>query len=439
MPGTSIIGAQWGDEGKGKITHLLAGQSDMVVRYSGGPNAGHTVIHEGVLFKLHQIPSGVLFPEVRCFMGNGMVIDPAEMIREMEMLEAAGISLGNLTLSGNAHLILPYHLALDRWQESSRGDRAIGTTGRGIGPAYTDKVARRGVRAQELLLPDGALAEKILPGLEATNALLEQRLDSEPVALSGVMESMRQWRERIGPLIGDAFTPLHEALEAGKRVLFEGAQGTLLDIDHGTYPYVTSSNPTIGGVLTGAGVGPGAIGRIVGVAKAFQTRVGSGPMPTELDGEGAVRLRGTGEQQWDEFGTTTGRPRRVGWLDLVALRFARRVNGLSELALTKMDILAGINVVPVCVAYEREGERLDDYPAQAGSLAAVRPVYEELPGWEEDIMGVQEFDALPAEAQSYLRFIEAYVGLPVTIISTGPGPEDTVYQSTISRFPTAHV
>ncbi|MCB0077555.1 MAG: adenylosuccinate synthase [Anaerolineales bacterium] len=428
MSGTAIIGAQWGDEGKGKITHLLAEQSDLVVRYSGGPNAGHTVIHGGTVFKLHQIPSGVLFPTVRCVMGNGMVIDPAEMIREMTMLEEANVSLDNLRLAGNAHLILPYHRALDRGQEASRGDLAIGTTGRGIGPCYTDKVARRGVRAQDLLLPDSALADRVQPALDAANALLEHRMDAEPVALSTVMEQVRHWRERIGPHIGDGFTPLHEALESGASVLFEGAQGTLLDIDHGTYPYVTSSNPITGGVLTGSGVGPSAIDRVIGVAKAFQTRVGSGPMPTELDGEAAVRLRGTGEQQWDEFGTTTGRPRRVGWLDLVALRYSRRVNGLTELALTKLDILSGLDGIPVCTAYEIEGERTTDYPAQMGNLAAARPLFESLPSWSEEIMGIQRFDGLPRAAQDYVTFIEAFVGVPVTIISNGPAPEHTLYR-----------
>nr|MBA3531247.1 adenylosuccinate synthetase [Ardenticatenales bacterium] len=292
MPGTAIIGAQWGDEGKGKITHLLAGQSDVVVRYSGGPNAGHTVIHEGTVFKLHQIPSGVLFPHVRCYMGNGMVIDPEEMSREMSQLEDAGAQLSNLFLSGNAHLILPYHRALDKGQETTLGDQAIGTTGRGIGPAYTDKVARRGVRAQDLLLPDAELSEKIQGALDVSNISLEHHLRTGTITLNSVMELMRQWRDRIGPHITDAFTPLHEAIESGARVLFEGAQGTLLDIDHGTYPFVTSSNPTSGGVLTGSGVGPGAINRVMGVAKAFQARVGSGPMPTELDGDAAIRLRG---------------------------------------------------------------------------------------------------------------------------------------------------
>jgi adenylosuccinate synthase len=428
MPGTAVIGAQWGDEGKGKITHLLAEQVDLVVRYSGGPNAGHTVIHGGKVFKLHQIPSGVLFPHVQCYMGNGMVIDPDEMIREMNMLGEAGVPLDNLFLSGNAHLILPYHRALDKGQEASRGDRAIGTTGRGIGPAYTDKVARRGVRAQDLMLPDGALAEKIQPALDGVNALLEHRLDSEPVALSSVMESVREWRERIGPHVTDAFTPVHEALEAGQKVLFEGAQGTLLDIDHGTYPYVTSSNPTTGGVLTGSGVGPGAIGRVIGVAKAFQTRVGSGPMPTELEGAEATRLRGTGEQQWDEFGTTTGRPRRVGWLDLVALEFARRVNGLTELALTKLDVLSRMPVIPVCVAYQWDGGAHESYPAQMGNLAAVRPVYHELAGWEADVMGVSRWDDLPDAAKAYIHFIEEQARIPVTIVSTGPAPEHTLFR-----------
>jgi adenylosuccinate synthase len=429
MSGISIIGAQWGDEGKGKITHLLAEERDLVVRYSGGPNAGHTVIHEGKVFKLHQIPSGVLFPNVICYMGNGMVIDPDEMIREMTGLEEAGISLDKLYLSGNAHLILPYHRALDRGQESSRGDRAIGTTGRGIGPTYTDKIARRGVRAQDLLLSDSALADKIQPALEAANTLLIHRLDREPIALTSIMESVRKWRERIGGHIADLFTPLHEALEAGKKVLFEGAQGTLLDIDHGTYPYVTSSNPTTGGVLTGSGVGPNVTGRIIGVAKAFQSRVGSGAMPSELDGKTAIRLRGTGTNQWDEFGTTTGRPRRVGWLDLVALKYARRLNGLTELAVTKLDILSGLNPLPVCVAYEIDGKRVDNYPAQIGSLAAARPIYEELAGWEEDIMGTTSYDGLPAAAKQYISFIEAYVGIPVTIVSNGPAPEHTIYRT----------
>jgi adenylosuccinate synthase len=428
MPGTAIIGAQWGDEGKGKVTHLLAERHDVVVRYGGGPNAGHSVIHEGQLFKMHQIPSGVLFPHVRCFMGNGMVIDPDEMLREMEMLQDAGVSLDNLLLSGNAHLILPYHRALDRGQETSRGDLAIGTTGRGIGPAYTDKVARRGIRAQELLQPDDIVSRKVASALEAANASLEHRLDEETISLESVMEKVRLWRERLRPHIADILTPLHEALEAGRHVLFEGAQGTLLDIDHGTYPYVTSSNPSTGGVLTGAGVGPGAIDRVIGVAKAFQTRVGSGPMPTELEGDAASRLRGSGAQQWDEFGTTTGRPRRVGWLDLVALRYARRVNGLSELAVTKMDILAGLNVVPVCVAYQKDEERLEQYPAQSGDLVTVTPVYRELAGWEEDIMGVQSYDALPAEAQAYIAYIEEYVGITVRIISNGPAPEHTLFR-----------
>ena len=428
MSGISVIGAQWGDEGKGKITHLLVEQSDMVVRYSGGPNAGHTIIHDGQVFKLHQIPSGILFPQAQCYMGNGMVIDPDQLIREMTMLEKAGISLDNLYLSGNAHLILPYHRALDQGQESSLGKKAIGTTGRGIGPTYTDKIARRGVRASDLLLSDAQLAEKIKRPLEIANTLLVHQLNRDPIDLATIMASVDHWRERIGPHIADLFTPLHEALEANKNVLFEGAQGTLLDVDHGTYPYVTSSNPITGGIFTGSGIGPSAIQRVIGVAKAFQTRVGAGPMPTEIEGDGAVRLRGTGSNQWDEFGTTTGRPRRVGWLDLVALKYSRRLNGLTEIALTKLDILSGLNVLPLCVAYEQNGKRIDDYPAQIGDLADMTPVYEELPGWEEDIMGRTDYDNLPTEAQQYVRFIEEYVGIPVTIVSNGPAPEHTVYR-----------
>lgn len=426
MNGTAIIGAQWGDEGKGKITHLLAEQQELVVRFSGGPNAGHTVIHNGKVFKLHQIPSGVLFPNVDCFMGNGMVIDPDQLLKEIDMLEGEGVNLARLRLSGNAHLILPYHQALDRGIETSRGDRAIGTTGRGIGPAYTDKVARRGIRAQDLLLSDAALSEKIQQTLDHSNLLLEQRFENSPVAVSSIMESVREWRERIGPFIADCFTPLHEALEANKKVLFEGAQGTLLDVDHGTYPYVTSSNPTTGGVLTGSGVGANALGKVIGVAKAFQTRVGSGPMPTEVSGDTAVRLRGTGSQQWDEFGTTTGRPRRVGWLDLVALKFSRRVNGLTELALTKLDILSGLPELPVCVGYEMDGNAVKEFPSQMGNLGAMKPQYEMLPGWTGNIMGATTYADLPQEAQAYIAFIEEFVGIPVTIASTGPAPEHTI-------------
>lgn len=429
MPGTAILGAQWGDEGKGKITHLLAAESDVVVRYSGGPNAGHTVVHKGETFKLHQIPSGVLYPTVRCLMGNGMVIDPAELIAEMDTLQAAGVDLSRLTLSGDAHLILPYHRRLDRELEGARGRGAIGTTGRGIGPAYTDKVARRGVRAQDLLLADDRLRARIQPALEAANLLLTHRLGSTPVALDEVLSLARQWRERLRPFIGDSFTPLHQALEAGKRVLFEGAQGTLLDIDHGTYPYVTSSNPTIGGVLTGSGVGLNAIQRVIGVTKAFQTRVGGGPMPTELQGEAAVRLRGTGANPWDEFGTTTGRPRRVGWLDAVALRYSVRLNGLTALALTKLDVLSGLSTIPVAVAYELDGQTLRDYPAQRDGLERVTPVYEAGPGWTEDITGARRWDDLPRGAREYVAFIEELAGVPITIISVGPSPEATILRS----------
>ncbi|RME11135.1 MAG: adenylosuccinate synthetase, partial [Ardenticatenia bacterium] len=305
MPGTAIIGAQWGDEGKGKITHLLSGQADVVVRFSGGPNAGHTVVHEGQTFKLHQIPSGVLYPHVYAYMGNGMVIDPDELLREMQALRDANVDLSRLVLSGNAHLIFPYHRLLDRAVESARGERAIGTTGRGIGPAYTDKAARRGIRARDLLLDDAVLAERLENALLFANAILSGVLQQPPVALDDMLDKARRWRDALADFIGDAFAPVHAALQAGQSVLFEGAQGTLLDLDHGTYPYVTSSHPTTGGVLTGAGVGVRDIQRVIGVVKAFQTRVGGGPMPTELHGEEAVRLRGTGANPWDEFGTTT--------------------------------------------------------------------------------------------------------------------------------------
>jgi adenylosuccinate synthase len=423
MPGIAVIGAQWGDEGKGKITHMLAAKSDMVVRYSGGPNAGHTVIHEGTVFKLHQVPSGALYPHVRCLMGNGMVVDPTELISEMQLLRTSGIDLARLTLSGNAHLILPYHRALDKHQEHHRGDEAIGTTGRGIGPAYTDKVARRGVRAHDLLRPPDELAARLRPGLQAANALL-----ATPIALDDVLAQATTWRESLGEFIGDAFTPLHEALEAGQNVLFEGAQGTLLDIDHGTYPYVTSSNPTTGGLLTGSGVGPRHVTQVLGVAKAFQTRVGGGPMPTELEGDEATRLRGTGSNPWDEFGTTTGRARRVGWLDAVALRYSVRVNGLTHLALTKLDILSGLQTIPVAVAYQRQGDALRDYPAQADDLSGITPSYENGPGWTEDISTARHWDDLPPGARNYVLFLEKQIGIPITIVSVGQAAEATIHR-----------
>lgn len=426
MPGTAIVGAQWGDEGKGKITHLLAGESDIVVRYSGGPNAGHTVVHEGTTFKLHQIPSGVLYPHVRALMGNGMVIDPDELLQEMQTLTDAGVDLSRLTLSGNAHLIFPYHRMLDKGAESVRGDEAIGTTGRGIGPTYTDKAARRGIRAQDLLLDDDVLARRIAGALEFTNPLLTHALGRDAVSVEDMLDTARGWRDALAGYIGDTFSPTHDALAAGERVLFEGAQGTLLDIDHGTYPYVTSSNPTSGGVLTGAGIGPNAVERVIGVVKAFQSRVGAGAMPTELSGDDAVRLRGTGENPWDEFGTTTGRPRRVGWLDGVALRYSAQLNGLTELAVTKLDILSGVGELPVAVAYEIDGEQMKDFPAQREGLERCAPVYEYLSGWDEDIMGARRIEDLPAAAREYLRFIEEFAGVPVSIVSVGPAPEQTI-------------
>lgn len=426
MPGTAIVGAQWGDEGKGKITHLLAGESDVVVRYCGGPNAGHTVVHDSTTFKLHQIPSGVLYPHVQALMGNGMVVDPDELLTEMQTLTDAGVDLSRLALSGNAHLIFPYHRMLDRGAETARGDRAIGTTGRGIGPTYTDKAARRGIRAQDLLLDDTVLAQRIGGALEFANPILTNVLGREAVSVDDMVATARIWRDALASYVDDAFTETHTALAAGKRVLFEGAQGTLLDIDHGTYPYVTSSNPTSGGVLTGAGIGPRALDRVIGVVKAFQSRVGAGAMPTELSGDDAIRLRGTGSNPWDEFGTTTGRPRRVGWLDGVALRYSVRLNGLTELAVTKLDILSGVDAIPVAVAYELDGERRDDFPAQREGLERCTPVYEQLPGWGRDIMDARHIEDLPTEAREYLQFIEEIAGIPVSIVSVGPAPEQTI-------------
>ena len=426
MPGIAIIGAQWGDEGKGKITHLLSGLADVVVRYGGGPNAGHTVMHDGHTYKFHQIPSGILYPHVQAIMGNGMVVDPDELWQEMETLRQAGVDFSRLMVSGNIHLIFPYHRLLDRSIEAFSGSQAIGTTGRGIGPAYTDKTARRGLRVQDLLLPEEELAERLAHALRFANTLLEHLLNAPPVSLDEMMERARAWRRWLEPFIGDAFTAVHDALAAGKTVLFEGAQGTLLDLDHGTYPFVTSSHPTTGGLLAGAGVGPHVLSRIIGVVKAFQTRVGSGPMPTEVHGPLAERLRGTGAHPWDEFGTTTGRPRRVGWLDGVALRYSVRLNGITELAITKLDVLSGLETISVAVAYELDGVEVETFPAQIASLERCRPVYEHLPGWDEDIADVRRFEDLPRAAQDYLRFIEELAGVPVSIVSVGPNTDQTI-------------
>ncbi len=427
MPLNIVVGAQWGDEGKGRITDLLAAQADIVARYSGGDNAGHTVTIGDEIFKLHLIPSGIVHQDTLCLIGNGTVINPAVLIREIDTLAVRAVDVApeRLKISHKAHLITPAHIALDGAREAHRGAVAIGTTQRGIGPAYADKTSRSGIRAGQMKDPD-KLADLLLAHIEAHNQVLIKIYDAEPIDAEEVAAQYRKFAQRLAPHLTDVDLIIDAALTAKQTVLAEGAQGTLLDIDHGTYPYVTSSSPTSGGALCGLGIGPKCVNHIVGVAKAFTTRVGSGPFPTELEGALAARLRGTGENPWDEYGTTTGRPRRVGWLDLVILHHARRINSLTDLVVTKLDILSGFEEIPVCVAYELDGQRIRHIPADLNDLGRCQPVYENLPGWRADIMGVRRLVDLPQNAQRYVAFISDQTGVPISHISVGPGREQSI-------------
>ena len=424
MPIHIILGAQWGDEGKGRITDLLAADVQVVARYSGGDNAGHTVTVGKQIFKLHLLPSGMVQPHVVGVLGNGMVINPRRLLEEMEQLARLGldVSPARLKISAAAHLITPAHIALDQADEAARAQTGgkIGTTGRGIGPAYTDKNARRGLRT-ELLLDPEKLGDAVAEHTRLTNITIEKVYGGVALDPTATAAAFTEDARRLIPYITDTSLYLHQRLKAKAQVLAEGAQGTLLDIDHGTYPFVTSSSPCTGGVLTGLGVGPQAVGRVIGVTKVFQTRVGEGPFPTEAFGVEAERLRGTGANPWDEFGTTTGRPRRCGWLDLVLLRYAIRINGLTELALTKLDVLSGLEKIKLCVAYTtRDGQTHTELPLGPADLSPFTPVYEELPGWTEDVHGARSLAELPAAAQAYLHRIEALMGVPVTLVSVGP-------------------
>lgn len=428
MPLDMIIGAQWGDEGKGRVTDLLAAQSDIVARFSGGDNAGHTVTVQGDIFKLHLIPSGIIHPQVTCIIGNGVVLNPAVLLREMAALAERGIDVGpnRLKISRNAHLITPAHIALDKAKEVRRGSDAIGTTLRGIGPAYTDKTSRVGLRAELFANPE-ELANQIQAHIADKNEMLTKIYGADPLDDASVAAEYAQYAQRLCAHLVDGPFYLDEALRNGRSVLAEGAQGTFLDLDHGTYPYVTSSAPTSGGVLVGLGIGPRMVGRVIGIAKAFTSRVGGGPFTSELDGEIALRLRGTGDNPWDEYGTTTGRPRRVGWLDLVMLRHAARINGLTELVITKLDILSGLAEIQVCNAYQLDGEKIDYYPSDIPSLARCQPVYETLPGWQEDVMNTRTLAELPENAQDYIQFIAEKTGVPVTAVSVGPGRNQVIH------------
>jgi len=426
MPVTAIIGAQWGDEGKGKITDALASQADVVARYQGGDNAGHTVVHGDWLLRLHQIPSGILHEGTLCVLGGGMVINTGTVLREIDELRERGAFRAQLLIRGRAHIIMPYHVALDGASERRRGSSAIGTTQRGIGPAYQDKAARTGLRMYDLLLPEAQLADKVRSVVEEKNLILERVYAQEPLDPEAVARQAVEHAGKLRSFIGDDSLAIAEALEAGKQVLFEGAQGVLLDIDHGTYPYVTSSSTVLGGALAALGVAPGEVTRVVGAVKAYQTRVGEGPFPTEQTGEIGSQLRGTGRNHWDEFGTTTGRPRRCGWLDLVTVRYSARVGGITELAVTKLDILSGFDELQVCVGYRLDGRVLERVVPPVADLARVEPIYERLEGWSEPLGDARRFDDLPAAAQAYIRFIEDQVGLPVSIITVGPGRDQAV-------------
>jgi adenylosuccinate synthase len=428
MPITVILGAQWGDEGKGKITDLLAADADLVARFGGGDNAGHTVTVGTERFALHLIPSGILYPKVTCLLGGGMVVNPKKLLTEMDGLDARGVDVSprRLKISGRAHLIMPYHIALDSAAEAARGSAAIGTTKRGIGPAYTDKTARSGIRAQELLHAPQILAKRISEQVSAKNALLTKIYGQEPLDAQQVVEEYLRYAEQLVPHVANVSEDIASALRSRKRILAEGAQGTLLDLDHGSYPYVTSSHPTIGGVMIGLGVGPQHFERVLGVVKAYQTRVGAGPMPTELVDQLGERMRGTGTQPWDEFGTTTGRPRRCGWLDMVALGYAVRVNSLTEMAVTKLDILSRFETLKLCIAYELDGQRAETFPTDLTVLARCQPIYETLPGWGLDVTTCQTYDELPQEAQDYVGRLETILGIPVSYVSVGPGRDQTI-------------
>jgi adenylosuccinate synthase len=421
VPATILVGTQWGDEGKGKATDLLAAETDFVVRYQGGNNAGHTVLAGGQLLKLHLIPSGILYPHVTTVIADGVVIDPGVLLEEMDALRARGIDPSHLVISGNAHVIMPYHRELDRLTERYLGKHGLGTTKRGIGPAYADKAARIGLRMQDLTDPK-IFRQKLEVVLKEKNLVLTKvynRLAFEPERIA---EEYLAYGERLGPHIADTSGLLYRALREGKRVILEGAQGTLLDLDHGTYPFVTSSNPVAGGALVGSGLGPKEVGAVIGVTKAYVTRVGSGPFPTEDEGKAGRHLGERGH----EFGTTTGRARRCGWFDAVLLRYAARVNGLTELFLTKLDVLSGLSPIRICTAYRYQGEEFEDFPPHQSIFHKAEPVYEESEGWSEDIGDMESYEALPVAARGYVERISQLSGIPVSHLSVGPSREQTL-------------
>jgi adenylosuccinate synthase len=421
VPALVLLGAQWGDEGKGKATDLLGGSVDYVVRYQGGNNAGHTVVVGDQKYALHLLPSGILSPGCVPVIGNGVVVDPAVLLSELSGLNERGVDTSKLLISGNAHLITPYHQTIDKVTERFLGKRKIGTTGRGIGPAYADKINRVGIRVQDLF-DESILQQKVDAALHDKNQILVKIFNRRAISTAQVVEEYLGYAAQLKDFVADTALVLNNALDEGRVVLMEGGQGTLLDVDHGTYPFVTSSNPTSGGACTGSGVGPTKITRVIGILKAYTTRVGSGPFPTELLDEDGERLRTVGH----EFGVTTGRNRRCGWFDAVIARYATRVNGLTDFFLTKLDVLTGWEQIPVCVAYEIDGRRVEELPYSQTDFHHAKPVYEMLPGWSEDISKAKSFSDLPKNAQAYVKALEEMSGAPISAIGVGPGRDETI-------------
>ncbi|GAA4952055.1 adenylosuccinate synthase [Yinghuangia aomiensis] len=421
MPALVLVGAQWGDEGKGKATDLLGGSVDYVVRYQGGNNAGHTVVIGDQKYALHLLPSGILTPGCTPVIGNGVVVDPGVLLQEIRTLQDRDVDTSKLLISGNAHLITPYHRTLDKVTERFLGKRKIGTTGRGIGPAYADKINRVGIRVQDLFDP-GILRQKVESALHDKNQMLVKMFNRRELSVEAIVEEYLEYAEALRDYVADTTYILNKALDEDKVVLLEGGQGTLLDVDHGTYPFVTSSNPTSGGACAGSGIGPTKISRVIGILKAYTTRVGSGPFPTELLDEDGEKLRAIGHER----GVTTGRDRRCGWFDAVIARYATRVNGLTDFFLTKLDVLTGWEQIPVCVAYEIDGKRYDEMPMSQTDFHHAKPVYEMLPGWSEDLTRAKTFDDLPKNAQAYVKALEDMSGAPISAIGVGPGRDQTI-------------
>ena len=420
MPSVVVVGTQWGDEGKGKITDFLSENAEVIARYQGGNNAGHTIIFGGETYKLHLVPSGIFYKEKTSVIGNGMVVDPKALVSELKGLQDRGVNTDNLRISNRAHVILPYHLKQDLVEEESRGENKIGTTGKGIGPAYMDKAARIGIRIADLLDKE-VFETKLRMNLKEKNRLFEKMYDTEGFKIEDILEEYYGYGQELAKYVTDTSKVLNDALDQARRVLFEGAQGVMLDIDQGTYPFVTSSNPVAGGVTIGSGVGPTKIDHVVGVCKAYTSRVGDGPFPTELFDEVGDQIRIVGK----EFGTTTGRPRRIGWFDSVVIRHARRVSGLTDLSVNSIDVLTGLDTVKICTAYEYKGETITEYPANLRMLAECTPIYEELPGWTEDITKCKSLDELPANARHYLERVSQLTDVTISIFSVGPDRTQT--------------